>query len=160
MEKIIYTLYDAKHESLLSDFPEKLQQTGASGLRINICDSVVVPAAPSEQSRTGKLPNAVVQCWVPSANPALRNTLDDLIDSWCENFHAWLTAESEIIPNDSHPTSIGERTHGFAQMAFLTLPENMQWEDWRKIWRDGHTQVAIDTQSNFEYIQNLIVELG
>jgi len=35
MEKIIYTLYDAKHGGLLSDFPEKLQQADRKSTRLN-----------------------------------------------------------------------------------------------------------------------------
>ena len=33
----------------------------------------------------------------------------------------------------------------------------MAREDWLTLWKDSHTQVAIDTQSTFGYRQNLVV---
>lgn len=31
------------------------------------------------------------------------------------------------------------------------------WTAWRDIWERQQTQVAVDTQANFEYVQNLVV---
>ena len=158
MEKIIYSLFGIGNADLRSELPSKLANAGASNIRINVSDDAVAPADPLKQTRGEPLPDGIVQCWLPTTNPGMRQEIDAIVAGVADRFAAWLVAESQIIENEEHPAQAGERTHGFAQMAFLTLPENMDWQDWRKVWRDGHTQVAIDTQSNFEYVQNLIVE--
>lgn len=157
MEKIIYTLL-ASNQFEPADLAAKLRQLGGAKIRINLRDKAVEPAAPLAQQRGDTLPHAVVQFWLPTANPAFRAAADDVISEFSSDYHAWLVSEATIIANEMHIPVGGTRTNGFAQIAFLTLPAGMGWNQWRKIWRDGHTQVAIDTQSNFEYVQNLVVE--
>ena len=40
---------------------------------------------------------------------------------------------------------------------FIEKPDHLDHETWRRNWQDGHTETAIVTQSNFEYVQNLVV---
>lgn len=157
MEKIIYALWDADADQLLDGLAERLPDE-ASNLRLNLQDQDVAAGKGLIQSRGDALPNALVQLWLPSANPIFRSETDNVIAEYCSSCHAWLIAESAIIPNEKYPPRLGKRTEGFSQMAFLTLPEKLDWQQWRAIWRDYHTRIAIDTQSNFEYIQNLVVE--
>jgi len=42
-------------------------------------------------------------------------------------------------------------------VVFMSPPASMSREDWLAVWKDSHTQVAIDTQSTFGYRQNLVV---
>ncbi len=42
-------------------------------------------------------------------------------------------------------------------MAFLTRPPRLTHAEWLDLWQDRHTLVAIETQANFEYVQNLVV---
>jgi len=46
---------------------------------------------------------------------------------------------------------------GFSQVVFIEKPDTLDHETWRRNWQDRHTDVAIVTQNNFEYIQNLVV---
>lgn len=156
MEKVIYTLTGARNVEAAT-LAAAVKEAGASDVRINLPDASVAAGAAITQKRGETLPDAVVQCWVPSANPIFRRGLDDAIAAHCDSWHAWLVSESTIIENDERAAP-GERTRGFSQLAFLPLPDGMEWGDWRSIWRDSHTQIAIDTQSNFEYRQNLVVE--
>ena len=158
MEKVIYALRDADEGNLKERLPDALSFLGCKNLRINLQDADVVPGAGLIQKCGDQLPNAVAQCWMPSANPIFRKAVDQTIAETCTSFDAWLVAESTIIENVDHSPARAERTAGFSQMAFLTLPEKLDWAAWRAVWRDYHTQVAIDTQSNFEYVQNLVVE--
>ena len=50
----------------------------------------------------------------------------------------------------------GMRTPGMLQLAFLKLPERLQYDEWLSIWQDSHTQVAIDMQSTLIYRQNVV----
>jgi hypothetical protein len=157
MEKVIYTLYGAEGNKVLAELAAALPAT-VSSLRVNLQDSDVAAGNGLIQSRGDTLASAVVQLWLPSSNAIFRGEVDDAIAAFCESFHAWLVVESTIIANEKYPPKAGNRTEGFSQMALLTLPERLDWQQWRAIWRDYHTQIAIDTQSNFEYVQNLVVE--
>lgn len=157
MEKIVCTLQTARLPDPRA-LAKELRGVGARRIRINLRDEAVVCAAGLIQQSGPALPDAVVQFWLPTANPARLGAVDGVLKRHGGDHAAWLVTESTVIANEAHSPRSGHRTHGFAQIAFLTLPEGMAWTDWRRIWRDSHTQVAIETQSNFEYVQNLVVE--
>ena len=157
MEKLVWSLIGAKSLDR-HELAANLRRAGATRIRINLRDEAVTPAAPLVQQCSPRLPDGVVQFWLPTANPAFRAETDAILGQHCEQMHGWLVSEATIIANADHPAAPGGRTHGFAQLAFLTLPDGMPWAQWRATWRDFHTRVAIETQSNFEYIQNLVVE--
>jgi hypothetical protein len=164
MEKVVCLLWAAAgaeregfNAGLLERLPAALAHAGASRIRLNLEDAQLVAGAPLRQSRGPRQHDAVVQFWLPSANPLLRGAIDRVLDAECDHWHGWLVAESTIIANAAYPAQRGERTAGCAQMAFLTLPERLGHAQWREIWQDHHTLVAIETQANFEYVQNLVV---
>ncbi len=157
MEKIVCALWQPS-ASLLQDLLAALANSGAKQIRINIQDEAVAPGAGLKQVWQGPQQDALVQFWLPSANPIFTGDAFDAVARHCDHFAAWLVAESTIIPNTKHPPTPGQRTDGWAQLAFLSLPEGMARTEWRAVWRDYHTRVAIDTQANFEYIHNFIVE--
>ncbi len=53
---------------------------------------------------------------------------------------------------------IGQRTSGTVQLCTFQQRSDISREQFITIWRDSHTQIAIDTQSTFGYFQNLAVE--
>jgi hypothetical protein len=158
MEKIICALWGGDSQQLLTSLRPALVAAGASAIRVNVQDATVAPGAGLRQTWQEPQQDAVVQFWLPSANPIFNGTALDAVAAHCDRFAAWLVAESTIIPNTKHLPTAGQRTEGWAQMAFLTLPKGMKYREWRLAWRDYHTRVAIDTQANFEYVQNLVVE--
>jgi hypothetical protein len=164
MEKLVCLLWaeagaerEGFNAGLLERLPAALADAGASLIRLNLEDAEVAAGAPLRQSRGRRQHDAVVQFWLPSANPLLRGAIDRVLDAECDCWHGWVVAESTIIANTAHPARQGERTPGWAQMAFLTLPDRLDHARWREIWQDHHTLVAIETQANFEYVQNLVV---
>jgi hypothetical protein len=52
---------------------------------------------------------------------------------------------------------LGSRSEGFSQVVLLEKPETMSAFDWFDYWTNFHTKIAIQTQSNFIYIQNTVV---
>ena len=164
MEKVICLLWAGEgsdraafNATLLDGLPGALQAAGAGGARLNIEDAVSAAGAHLRQSRGARQHDAVVQFWLPSANRLLRGEVDAALDAACAQWHGWVVAESTIIANTAHPPRPGQRTEGWAQMAFLTLPQRLTQPEWLALWQDRHTLVAIETQANFEYVQNLIV---
>jgi EthD domain len=157
MEKIVCALWKPS-ASLLQILPAALTKAGATHIRVNVQDETIAPGESLRQRWQDPQQDAVVQFWLPSANPIFTGPAFDAIATHCERFAAWLVAESTVIPNLNHLPAPGQRTEGWAQVAFLTLPERLDHAEWRRVWRDIHTKVAIDTQANFEYVQNLVVE--
>ena len=162
MEKVIYALWKDADTSVEDFNTALLQETGAKlkplarAVRINIQDAIVANGSSPRAVSTKPQMHAMVQLWIDSANDALRAPIDRVIAQACSRFEAWLVSESTPLPNTLHPPREGQRTEGFSQMVFLKRPDDLAWEDWRAHWHDVHTQVAVETQSNFEYHQNLV----
>ncbi|MBK6802345.1 EthD domain-containing protein [Novosphingobium sp.] len=164
MEKLICLIWRDPAEEraafnarLLANLPPALAAAGASGLRINLEDAIAARGAHLRQSRGEVQHDAVVQFWLPSANALFRAEVDAALAAQGPRWCGWVVAESTIIANTAHPPVPGERTAGWAQLAFLVRPERLSHQAWLAAWQDRHTLVAIETQANFEYVQNLIV---
>lgn len=157
MEKLVAALWGVDNATLLAGLPDALRAAGAIKVRINIRDDLVKPGSGLIQRWQNPQQDAVVQYWLPSANAIFREGADAAITAHCDRFAAWLVAESVIIPNSEHPTTKGERTWGWSQASFINFRDELDRMDAIKVWHSHHTRVAIETQSNFEYIQNLIV---
>jgi hypothetical protein len=158
MEKIVCALWGGDTGQILANLPSALAAAGATRIRVNVQDERVADGSGLRQTWQDPQQDSVVQFWLPSANPIFNTVALDVVAAHCDRFAAWLVAESTIIPNTAHPPVAGQRTDGWAQMAFLSLPKGMDKREWRLTWRDYHTRVAIDTQANFEYVHNFIVE--
>lgn len=164
MEKVICLLWRDEHEDraafntrLLEHLPGALAAAGATNIRLNLEDGIVARGAHLRQTRGAVQHDAVAQFWLPSANALFRMGIDAALDASCNRWTGWVVAESTIIANSLHPACPGQRTAGWAQMAFLTVPQDMSHGEWLERWQGDHTLVAIETQSNFEYVQNVIV---
>ncbi|WP_150291536.1 EthD domain-containing protein [Sphingobium estronivorans] len=164
MEKLICALWAPEGEAradfgarLTATLPGALKEVGASGIRLNIRDAAVDPAAGLVQTWQAPQQDAIVQFWLPSANALFREKVDAVLAASAGRFAAWLVAESTIIANRDHPPQAGERSWGWSQASFITFRPDKSWDDCVAHWHSHHTRVAIDTQSNFEYVQNVIV---
>lgn len=162
MEKIIYTVWKPENMDRAAFNAHLLGQIGpelcniASAVRLNIQDADVEGGTSPRAISTQPQMDAVIQLWVNSANASFRSPIDACVAKSCARHEAWLVSESTAIENTLYPAAAGERTEGFSQIVFLKRPDDMPWADWREHWHDTHTQVAIETQSNFEYQQNLV----
>ena len=164
MEKLLYPLW--KSESLTGDdFREVLLQElapklttldGVHGLRICVADSAVEDAAGRRIESHAPVPDAMLSLWVDFAGAAA--LWESLIDAHVSRKTAYLVAEAEPLVNQQqHPSKPGERVYGMCHVVFMSPPAVMPQEEWLAVWKDSHTQVAIDTQSTFGYRQNLVV---
>lgn len=164
MEKIIYLVWrDAQTDSetfarrLRGEVADQLLALGACGLQVNVADRQVEAAAGLRQTNTHPAMDGIVSIWVDSAIQQFRQPFDKVIATAVSRLAGYLVSESVPIRNTRYPAAAGERTHGFAQLAFLTQPPRLTPAAWLDIWHNHHTQVAIDTQDNFLYVQNLVL---
>lgn len=164
MEKLLYPLWkpaaqsgDELREILLAQLaPALVAIAGVHGLRVCVADSAVAEGAKRRIESHAPLPDAMLSLWVDDAGAAAR--WEPLIDARVSRKAAYLVAEAEPLLNQqAHPAAAGERMYGMCQVVFMAHPEAMSRADWLAVWKDSHTQVAIDTQSTFGYRQNLVV---
>ena len=165
MEKIIYLVWRDPHIDLEA-FGNTLRGALATQLRalpcvrslqVNIADAAVAAGAGLKQTNSHPPLETVVQVWVDSAIAHLRAPVDAAIAAHTARHAAYLVTESQPLRNLKHPPKPGARTEGFAQIALLRKPQQQAYAEWIDIWHNSHTQVAIDTQSTFEYIQNVVI---
>lgn len=164
MEKIIYLLQRDPAEDI-GTFGERLrgrlapqlQTLGARGMKLNFADSEVLAGAGLKQTHAQPPVEAFLQLWLDSAVASLRKPFDAAITAQVQGFSAYLVTESQPLVNRKHRAIPGARTSGFAQMALFRRPATLDYAQWLDIWHNSHTQIAIETQSTFEYIQNVVI---
>lgn len=166
MQKVIYLLWrDSRNSTedffhhLRTELAAQLNLLGAQQLQLNLADAAVAPAATLRQENNRPLPDATLSLWLHSANRLFRQGIDQAVAASCARMAAYLVCESVPIANTRFPARVGERTHGFSQIAFLTRPPRLTQDAWLDVWQNHHTRVAIDTQDNFLYVQNLVVQV-
>lgn len=128
---------------------------GALGVQLNVADEDASGAALTFRSSRPQM-EAFVSLWIHSANDAYRQPYDDAVGGVCGRFAAYLVTESQPLVNTRYPALSGERTQGFAQIALFQRPPRLTHAAWLDIWLGSHTQIAIDTQDNFLYVQNVV----
>jgi hypothetical protein len=163
MEKVIYLLWRDPALSaedhglhLRADLAPRLKQAGAQHLTINLDDAAVRPAAGLRQQHWQPQPAALLQLWLDSASDRSRETLDRLVAAHSTRHAAYLVTESQPLRNTLHPPQAGSRTAGWSQIALLERPQTLDYAAWIDIWLNQHTKVARETQSHFQYVQNVV----
>jgi hypothetical protein len=165
MEKVMYCLTSTDRDAagpglgelLRTEVTDALLDAGAHGVQVNVVDAAVEAAEPLRILSSASPADAVVSVWVDSANDRLRTTFDDALADGPWASAAYLVTES--VPLADRPGEDGRRTEGFAQIAFLRRPVELPRHEWLTRWLDDHTQVAIDTQSTFVYVQNVVARV-
>jgi hypothetical protein len=162
MEKLIYVVWknadrspeDFKKE-LLGETARKLEELGARRLSMSIADELTEYAQGSRITRMDNPIAGTISIWLDTA---LRQApFEEGIAGVTERYAGYLVTESVPIVNTTQTAPLGQRTPGINTIAFLEKPERMTYEAWREQWQGHHTQVGIDTQSTFLYIQNVVV---
>lgn len=128
------------------------------GLQLNLVDGHVVPAWGGGLVVEAPPPEAVVSLWLDTAVPAARQPFETRLadPGIAARLAGYLVTESEPIVNTAHPAGPGTRTWGFSQVAFLRRPERLAVDEFIDTWHRGQTPVAIETQSTFRYVQNVV----
>lgn len=161
MEKVDYVLWRlpgteraAFAELLRGRVADALLAAGARGLQVNVADDAVAGGV-MQLVHTDPQMEAVLGVWVDSAAAAPRRPFDEAVSTagW---WAAYLVTESEPL-RDPAPAPAGERTRGVANLAFLRRPPELEPFTWLSRWQDDHTSVAIETQSTFRYVQDVVV---
>ncbi|CAN3129201.1 hypothetical protein ACNUDN_14840 [Mycobacterium sp. smrl_JER01] len=159
MEKVIVALRgepgdEAWCTRLRTDAAAALLATGVAGLTVHVRDA---PVRDSLMTLTTLAPPVIglVSIWTPQYYGDQIRTATATLSEHCEQLAAYLVTES--VPLAAPDTAPGERTPGFANIALLRRPADMDEATWLHRWHHDHTPVAIATQSTFGYTQNTVV---
>ncbi len=164
MEKIVYLLWrdpatpvEAWSHTLREEVAPALIDLGAQGVQVNVSDEAVASSVMRMVELDPQM-EAVVSVWVDSARDAARAPHDGALSiaAGVDRVEAYVVTESEPLPNAAHPAPLGQRTPGFANLAFLRRPADMPFAAWIDAWHNGHSDVAVETQSTFGYVQNVV----
>ena len=145
--------------SLLSEITgpvaAELRRMGASRMQLNVVDpSLGLPHGIAPSPDVLQLA-AMVSYWAPAAGEEGRH--HDLLPRFeGARWYGYLVAEALQLAGPPAPQG-GARCTGFTQVVPLTVPAGMSWAEWRRRWQGSHTAVAIETQSSFRYVQNVVV---
>lgn len=163
MEKLAYLLLGAPGQvtadvgrALREVTVAEMHRRGAHTVQVNVLDDQLGHPFGVEPGPDTDQIIAAVFAWVDTAEGSkLSSALPDPSAS-SARWHGWLVCESEPKPNRDHPHGPDGRLPGFAQIVALSRPEHLSWGEWRLAWQGRHTSVAINTQSSFRYVQNVI----
>jgi hypothetical protein len=163
MEKVVYALWRPADDSvnsfterLVGDVASRVLAFGVRGLQVNVADSAVADAMVRLAELDPQM-EAVVSVWVETAMDSVRRPIEAVLASASSALAGYLVTESTPLRNSSRVARAGTRTDGFANLAFLRRPDRLTKEEWLDAWQNGHSQLAVDTQSTFGYTQNVVV---
>ncbi len=145
------TIDDLKHE-LFSNFCSQFKNHFSS-LQFNFFDEDVRSGTGLIQSNREDLPDAFI--FLKSISFFDQQCdIEEYLDVHVFEFEGYLLNERKVL-SDKHK-SLGDRSNGFSQIALIDKAEGISESNFFSHWKNVHTQIAIDTQSTFEYTQNTI----
>ncbi len=159
MEKVIIALRRADADEawctrLRTHVVTELLELGLPGVAVNVRDDAVrhslMTLTTLDPPVVGFVTVWAHQCYAEPVTAALTRLASEVDD-----VAAYLVTES--VPLPPPPTAPGARTDGFANVALLRRPDDLDDATWRRRWHIDHTPVAIETQSTFGYTQNAVV---
>ena len=138
---------------MLGTIARQLIAAGAHGLAMNLADDAALPGLRITQMREPL--TGMVSLWLDTA--LHRGPIEDVLRGVTARCAGYLALESVPLVNTTHVSPLGERIPGLYTVAFLEKPDGLTYDEWLQRWQGHHTGVAIETQSTFLYIQNVLV---
>ncbi len=161
VEKLVYALWrpaDAELEAWAADLrgqaARELLAADARGVQVNVADGDVADAL-VRMTTFDRPIEALVSVWVDSAVGAGAEGVTAVLAGRAARLAGYLVTESVRLRPPA--TADGARTEGFANLALLRRPEALDRPTWLQRWQGDHTAVAVDTQSTFGYVQDVVV---
>ncbi len=143
-------------ERVLAELPPAMLALGGlSRLQFNLADADVEAAADKRIGSEEALFDVMCSFCVDS--DADLDGAISLLGPFATKMAVYHVEAEEPLRNSRHSVAAGQRTPGFSQVAMLRCPSFLSYEQWLGYWKNSHTQIAIDTQSTFRYVQNRVV---
>ena len=149
--KLMYAVWGEARWLLDESVHAQLRAAGARRLQVNLDDEHVAPAQLRLSTYDAPV-TGVLSVWTEGDPGAVTTAVQQHVS----RLAGWVVEERTPIPPP--PTGAGDRADALANIALLRIPEGMAREAWLDRWLNHHTQVAIDTQATFGYVQNVVVD--
>jgi hypothetical protein len=161
MEKLVYVLWRSA-DAGQDDFAKTLRAMGARWARlgarkvsVNVVDHFVEPALAVRLTHFDPPPAAMVSFWMDTCDD--RGPIEDELADRTSRRAAYLVVESVPLVNTTHTARLGERTPGTNMVALIERPERIPYDRWIAHWHGHHKRVALETQSTYAYVRNVVV---
>jgi hypothetical protein len=155
--KIVAALWDADLDGLRSgDLRARLHDVGVTRLQLNVDDPDIPDSALRLQVFDQPL-SCVVSVWCGEVEKKQEKeeSVLDVLRPLAGRLAAWQVEERIPLAPPGQPG--GERADALAQVAFLRRPADLSYDDWLAHWHGPHTQIAMETQATFGYVQNRVL---
>ena len=159
MEKLVYLIFRSEgrsdeelRDALIGPTALALRAGGATRIDVNVSDAHVT--AGSEiviRKRTPAL-RAMVSFWLPNADD--RGACEVALREQADELHGYLVAESECLVNDPPEKT---RARGFKLVGCINRRKDISRDEFFHVWHGHHKRIAIETQSTFGYVRNVVV---
>jgi len=162
MEKLVYLLRDAGdapasrlRASLVEPVADRLRAAGAAKIAVNVDDEDVAQGKKVRISVRQPPIRAMVSFWMENADD--RDPCEAALREHAAALEGYLVAESVPVVNTRHVVPRGSRTPGVSMVTCINRLPSISYEEFIEIWHGHHKRVAVETQSTFGYVRNVVV---
>ena len=157
MEKLVYLLFRTRdlpgaalRDELVQKTAASLRAAGATQIAVNVDDEAVAAGRPIRRSEPPI--RAMVSFWLENSDD--REEAERVLGERTTRLAGYLVSESRPIV---HERPLGQRTPGMNQVTCISRKRGLAVQEFFHIWNVDHKRVAIETQSTFGYVRNVIV---
>lgn len=162
MEKLVYVLWKRGDEAD-SRFAERLRREtaprllalGAGRLRLCAVDDAVADGGRLRIGSMEPAKSGLATFWLEQSQD--RGPLEDALARACGSLAGYLVVESRPLVKPTGLSAPGERTPGFSLVTCIVAKPGLSREEFLRQWYERQRDVAIETQSTFQYVRNEIV---
>jgi hypothetical protein len=162
VEKLVYLLYESEEapgadlrDALLRKSAPALRVAGATRIAVNVNDEDVAEGGRVWIRKSDPPIRAMVSFWLENADD--REPCEDALRERAAGLAGYLVAESVPLVNTRQVAPPGERTPGVNMVTCINRPADMAYEAFIDHWHGDHKVVALETQSTFAYVRNVVV---
>ena len=148
MPKLIFAAASPVELSSVEGLQDELRAAGVDELQVHVHDDAVAGALAIQHLEDPIA--AMISTTGPGREDVVRilsDHLDDVV--------GWEVEERTPLPPPA--VADGVRTDALANLAFIRKPQTMSYDAWLLHWHGPHTDVAMQTQATFGYVQNRVV---
>lgn len=148
---------DKNNELNLQQFNQQLHSILCSfsnnfhAIKYATCNDYSKPAKPLEIINSNHPKDAVISIW---DNNTPTNELLEKLAQVSTRRQVYLLEETLVLTQQEKTGPVA----GLCQIALLQKPEHLSHDEWLHNWQELHTPIAVETQSNFIYRQNICID--
>ena len=148
MPKLILAATSPLDASSVAGWRAELRDAGVHELQVNIRDDAVAGALTIQH-----LEQPIET--VVSTSGGVEADVLRILSGHADTLVGWEVEERKPLPPP--PVPDGVRADALANLAFIRKPPEASYGAWLQHWHGPHTEVAIQTQATFGYVQNRVV---